>query len=395
MNRLGAIILGCFLAFTAAHAAPVPPPQKDDLAQGLWWLYQLRYEDAIRLYDQHIAAHPEDPAGYFYKAAADWWHLVQNFEYRQPQLQKRFDATVNLTIDKAQKRLRLTARNSPEAAKAKALCYLYWGGAEGLRGRWFVTQKHWGKAYSSGHAGYELMTKALKLDPTLYDAYMGLGIYDYFSDTLSGFMGFLSSVFVRGDRKRGIRELEEAIEKSPNAAVESSIFLSQIYTFEENNPTGAMALISKLRQEYPDSPLMHLLEITALYQGKRWDAVSTEAQQYLSKSETETPWYTKEGVAPALYCLSAADLWGRGAKDEALKKLNRIISGAAASDPGRWISFAYLRRGQIEDLGHQRVQARADYAKVLTRPNVWGSHREAQNYLKTPYSENSTSASEH
>ena len=333
MKKAVAAVLTLLFTFSvlSRQSAANPPPTSDELSQGLWWLYHLRYDKSIEIYDHYIAAHPDDPAGYFYKAAADWWHLAQEFEYDQPDIQKRFDASVDLTLVKAQGLATTLDAKNPEEAKRKALAYLYWGGAEGLRGRWLVTQKRWAKAYFAGRDGFNFLKKAVALDPTLYDAYMGIGTYDYFSDTLSGFMGFLSAIFVRGDRHRGIREIEVAIEKGTHARVESQVFLGEIYIFEEKQPQKGIALATALRQEFPQSPLMHLMLITALYQDKQWDRVEEEAQDYFLKSQSGIPWYNTRGVPPALYCLGMADLWGHHDLEKALEKFNRIIEDARAS----------------------------------------------------------------
>jgi hypothetical protein len=54
-------------------------------------------------------------------------------------------------------------------------------------------------------------------------------------------------------------------------------------------------------------------------------------------------------------------------------------------DSSRWVSYAYLRRGQIEDVRGQREAALRDYRTVLSRPDFWGSHSEAQTYLKEAF----------
>jgi len=380
-----ALICSLFLIFPHATPAHAGPPAGDDLSQGLWWLYHLRYDKAVELYDRHIAAQPEDPAGYFYKAATDWWHLAQEFEYEMPEIQKRFDESVQLAIQKSQARLKQLDEDKPEHKKEAALIYLYWGGAEGLKGRWLVTQKHWVKAYFAGRNGHNLLKKSVKLDPEMYDAYMGLGIYDYFSDTLSGFVGAISAIFVRGDRHRGIKQLELAIEKGSRARVEAMIFLCEIFTFEEKQPERAIPLTKKLKAEFPNSPMATLAEIMAHYQANQWDAVTEQAQDYLERSEIEVPEFTHKGVYPALYCLGIAKLWGKNAPAAALPYFERIIKENKTDDPNRWLSFAHLRRAQVYDLQGKREEALKDYQTVLSRRDMWGTHRQAREGIKKPY----------
>ena len=133
----------------------------------------------------------------------------------------------------------------------KALAYLYEGGAEGLKGRWLVTQKVWVKAYFRGKSGNHFLRKAVELDPELYDAYMGLGIYDYFTDTLPGVQGVLAYLFIHGDKDHGLKELQLAIDKGQRARVEAMVFLTEIYMAEEKTPEKAFPLAEALHKEFP------------------------------------------------------------------------------------------------------------------------------------------------
>jgi len=56
---------------------------------------------------------------------------------------------------------------------------------------------------------------------------------------------------------------------------------------------------------------MHLAEVMCLYSMKDWEPMMKEAESFRQKSESESPWFTKKGVRPALYCLGAGSLWGR------------------------------------------------------------------------------------
>src|SRR5258706_399511 len=75
------------------------PPQGSALDQGLWWLYHLQYDKALADFNVYIANHPQDPAGYFYRTATDWWHLAQEFEYNLPDIQLQFEEDAEKTIE--------------------------------------------------------------------------------------------------------------------------------------------------------------------------------------------------------------------------------------------------------------------------------------------------------
>ncbi len=369
-----------FLLATLGSAQHPAPPESDPLKQGLWWLYHIQYDKAYTAFDRHTAAHPEDPAGPFYKTAVSWWHLAQNLDEPMPEVEARMEKDYQETL-----RVAKALFTSSEDPKSRAWAYLYWGGAEGLKGRWLVTQKQWIKAYLLGKRGHNYLHRALKLDPHLHDAYLGLGIYDYFTDTLAGVQAALAAILIRGDKHRGMEELERAIATSDHARVEAMFFLIEIYSFEEDKPEKALTLTKILREEFPNSPVVHLAEITTLYQMKDWSGVSKESQNFLEKSEKETPWYTHHGIPPALYCLGVATLYGKKDTEGAARYFDRILSQDSQS-PSRWVTFANLRKGQVLDLRHEREKAIVLYKKVLARANFWGSHKEAKEYLKSPYS---------
>jgi tetratricopeptide (TPR) repeat protein len=354
------------------------PPPGDALSQGLWWLYQLQYEKAHQVFDAYTQDHPKDSAGYFYETATDWWQLAQDFDFKLPAIEKRLEEDYQKTVAVAEVQLKEATTDHD-----RGLACLYWGGAEGLKGRWLVAQRVWVKAYFLGKNGNALLHRALAYDPTLTDAYMGIGIYDYFTDTLKGVVGALSHLLIHGDRKRGLEELQRAIDQSQHARVESMIFLIEIYTSEENTPEKALPLTQQLHKEFPTSPAMHLAEIMAYYGMKSWPDVMVEGKKFLDLSQQQTPWYSKEGERPALYCMGVAELWGLHDQASALAHMNQILEGGI--DSSRWVTFAYLRRGQIYDAQGQREKALADYKIVMDRPEFWGSHNEAAQYLDHPF----------
>jgi tetratricopeptide (TPR) repeat protein len=384
MRRLRLSILSILTAVWLPAAGLCDRPVQNDpsgtaLDQGLWWLYHLQYDQARKKFDEYTAANPKDPAGYFYKTASDWWQLAQQFDKDLPEIVERMEKDYQDTVRVAQELL-----DSQPDHKTKGLAYMYMGGAQGLKGRWLVTQRQWVDAYFMGRKGHKMLKRALVYNPDLYDVYMGLGIYDYFTDTLSGAQKILAALLIHGDRERGLKELHLAIDKGQHARVEAMMFLIEIYTWEEDTPEKALPLAQQLHQEFPKSPAMELAEIMDYYELKQWDKVSAMAQDYLEKSEKESPHYTHEGVFPARYCLGVAALWGQKDPDTCLKYMKQIV-GEEQQKSSRWVTFAYLRMGQVYDLKGEREKALECYKTVLGRRNFWGSHNEANAYTKQPF----------
>lgn len=372
----GLALAGLLWGTVPIMAASVPP-YDHDIHQGLRWLYHSQYDQARAIFAQVSRRYPEDPAGDFFLAATDWWQLAENLDHPPSQIEALLEEHCARTIQRAQATLKAATE-----VETLAQTYFYMGGAYGFKGRWAVTQGHWLSAYRSGKRGVHFLRLALDYDPELYDAYLGLGIYDYYTDVLPRLQRVLARLFIRGDRQRGLEELHLAKERGRYATVEATLFLIEIYTEREQTPEHALPLAQQLRQEFPESPAMHFALMMALFHQKDWTGLREEANGYLRRIQAQDPYYTAKGMAPALYCLAMSYLRGEKDLDRAHAMLTQIIE--TSPEPSRWVTFAHLRRGQIADLQGKRELAKENYRDVLDRQDVGESYRYAKEYLKRP-----------
>jgi tetratricopeptide (TPR) repeat protein len=139
---------------------------------------------------------------------------------------------------------------------------LYAGMADGLAARLYGLR---GEARASARAGVrarENFLKALALDPTLVDAYMGLGLYNYYVDTLSGlarvlrfFMGIPG-----GSKQEGIRQLERAIAGGQLSPPLARFYLALDLHNYDQKFEEALEVIGPLIEKYPENPAFQLMQ---------------------------------------------------------------------------------------------------------------------------------------
>lgn len=354
------------------------PPAGDRLSQGLWWLYHVQYDKARATIEDYVHAHPSDPLGYFYETAVDWWELAQDMDAHHVALEKKFEHHFDLTVDHSTASYRSALDN-----RTRAVALLCEGGAFGLRGRWLVGQKEWTRAYSLGKNGYRLLKKSIALDPTLYEPLLGLGIYDYYTATLPGVMGFVAKIAMGGNKSRGLSELYLTYEKAKYARVEAAIFLIQINNSFEKNPAAALVLARQLRKEFPESPVMHFAEIDSLYASGQWKEGIRAAENFIYRCENGIGFYSQDYLKIGIYYAGVGILYGDRDAPSCLTYMNRVISGEKGRS--QWYNMAYLRRGQAYDILGKRELAKADYRTVLSRKDVWNSHKKASEFLRSPY----------
>ncbi len=94
-----------------------------------------------------------------------------------------------------------------------ARLYFYRGSAYGYLAYYQGQTGQWFKALKNGLKAVDNLKKAVALDSTLYDAYLGLGTYKYWRSTKLKFALWLP--FVPDTREEGIRDIKRAL-RSPS-----------------------------------------------------------------------------------------------------------------------------------------------------------------------------------
>ncbi len=140
--------------------------------------------------------------------------------------------------------------------------YFYAGMAEALAARLYGLRSENRTAAHAGVRARENFNRALVLDPTLADADMGLGLYDYYVDTLSAtarvlrfFMGIPG-----GSKTEGIRRLEHAMREGQLTRASARFYLAiNLHNYDQRYEE-ALEVITPLVEQYPENPVFHLAQ---------------------------------------------------------------------------------------------------------------------------------------
>jgi len=272
--RLG-WMLAAWMAWTAhAWAQPVPAatnqsPPKDDhelARRGVDLMLDGDLTGAKQAFRQIQHESPDSALGFVLEADVTWWEIyydtanlidpdvfdVSNKEATQ--FDSHFNDVLNVGIHKAEAQL--------HAHQDDARNYLYEGFAYALRARMEGLHDRDLPTARAGKKMRTLLLHAVALDPSLTDAYLGLGIYNYFVDTLSAIVKLLS-VFIGlpgGSRTEGLRQLQLCANKGELARGEAKFYLAKDYSrASEKQFAKAQQLFGELQQEYPHNPLWPML----------------------------------------------------------------------------------------------------------------------------------------
>jgi tetratricopeptide (TPR) repeat protein len=265
------LLLGAVASTGAWAQATAPQPQGDSELRvlgrrGLELMMDGDLDGAIRIFRDIQGRDPQSPLGYLLEADATWWriyyataNLVDPDVFAATDLpttsyDSHFKDLLNATVTKSESCIRAqhdVARN-----------YLYQGMAYALRARLEGLRDRDLPTARAGKKMRTLLLTALQLDPNLTDAYLGVGIYNYFVDTLSAIVKILSWFIglPGGNRVQGLQQLQLAAEKGDLARGEAKFYLAKDYSrANERQYQRALDLFQELSREYPHNPLWSML----------------------------------------------------------------------------------------------------------------------------------------
>ncbi len=215
-------------------------------------------EDAARLEQER----PEHPLGYLLEADAMWWKIwCRSAEFKYGMTFPRHRA--KLAADRRYLELAAKASWLAEAQIAEhetPEMQFYAGMGDALAARLYGLRGEGRNTARAGVRAREHLLRATALDPQLADADFGLGLYNYYIDTLSAaarilrfFMGIPG-----GSKRDGIRQLQHAIDDGVLAQGEARFYLAiNLHNYDQQYER-ALEIIGPLVEKYPSNPLFQL-----------------------------------------------------------------------------------------------------------------------------------------
>lgn len=356
-------------------ARSLTPAAESTLDEGLLALYNLDYDEARAKFRELIQQEPANPYGYLFEAGAIWWQSSNEYGLFKdtPTLEGVFEDDIEKVIETSDKLL--DHRDKGLRAEARFAA----GMALGTRGQWNLMRGNWMRAYFDGKKAVKHLNKCIKIDPEFYDAYLGLGVYDYQAARLPGVLKIGALLGIRGDEQRGLERMRLALEKGRFGSRQAAQFLASIYLIDRKAYAEALPLIQRLRQSFPTSPYFHFLEVTALYRLGRADESQDAARGLLERAKADPALLARKQLT--LFCgLSGTDCLSGAEVSAAIEWFSQAIDRAAPIDQD-WLSLNYLYRGIGHDIIGQRSLAIDDFERVMSRPDLAGSHARARRCL--------------
>jgi len=226
------------------------------------------------LIDLVIKLTPGEPMGHFFRAAVLQSRMMDYEEYENDE--KAFFAATRICRQLAQ--LKLKDRRD------EAWAHFFLGSALGYEAFFIGKKKKYLEAFRYGWQSLQHLEAALKIDPQLYDAYLGIGTYKYYRSKMSKSFSWLP--FVKDKREVGIRMIRQALAKGRYSRTAAINGLGWIL-MDESSPAEALALIDSALAMYPNSRFFLWSAGEAAYRVERYEQAAAHYRLILSSLQNE------------------------------------------------------------------------------------------------------------
>lgn len=148
-----------------------------------------------------------------------------------------------------------------------ATLYFYRGSAYGYRAFYYGQTAQWYLALQDGLKSIDDLKKAIQLDSTLFDAYLGLGVYKYWQSTKLKYVLWLP--FVPDLREEGIADIKKAVENGAYSRFSGMHQLIYIL-LDYGRFDAALVYANQAIEAYPSSQFMRWAHAQTYFKMKNY-----------------------------------------------------------------------------------------------------------------------------
>jgi len=347
-----AVLLVFVSIATPAGAAGLTSPEP--LVKAYELILEARFDEADRQLKSACPPAPQ-PACDVIGAVNDYWRLLLD-----PDDMSR-DAALLARINAAIASAESWVAREPKRAEA----WFYLGGAYGTR---VLLRGHRGQYLSAARDGkriHDSLQLAISLDPTIGDAYFGMGLYHYYAAIAPRAARILSMLMFLpgGDRAGGLKEMEQTRSHGMLLRGETDYQLHLIYLWYERQQATALRLIEELRTRYPANPVFHirLAEVQGLYVRNHQSALQTYRSMFDAARAGRIAAPVMSEVNARLGMAQEMDAMCDSAG--AVEQLNAVIALKPSSPYGA-LARAHYQLGVAHDRAGRRADAVAAYQRA-------------------------------
>lgn len=343
-----------------------------------------RFDEGIELIKTLESSYPKNPAVSYFLANGYWWKIFRTYIYdkeaKSSPVDAQFEREIQETISRCESRLRRD--------KNDIIALFYLGNAHSLKSRVKGLRGSYFSAGRDAARGKKYLEQVLDLQPSQYDAYYNIGMYNYLAGALPGYAKVLKTFLFLpgGDKEKGLSLLKIAGQKSIYFSDEAQLILGRFYGDHEDQPADALRIVESFRNRYPENAWFHYWQGTLLSDELNDYARAQRVyDEILEKCRQNARTYNKELENQSI--LKLARVHSRLFDPERAIADVRTLIATKPKEPSWILPRAYLELGNLYDQIGMRKEAILAYKQVISLKNYRNYHEDAEKHLKDKYNQ--------
>lgn len=326
-------------------------------------MYNFDFETAAKEYRWLEQSYPWHPLPYFLLGLNEWWKILPNLHITAHD--KAFLSHMKIAKTKAE------VLYKKGAWQAESIIFLLL--IHGLKGRFYGEREEWISAIIETRQAIKYLKKAREGDYLSIETLAGEGLYNYYIEWLPSHQRvarYLRLFFERGDKEKGIKQLEEAAYNAFYTRIEAQHFLAAILDGEKKYPE-ALRMMAYLTEKYPNNGYFQREYANMLYKAKKFDECKVVSEDMLRKVREQKPGYGASQGRYAHFFLGQLYESSPMGLAAAVSHYEQVVRYATAM---QILSYSYtivsilgLARFHEETEGFAQAEERYEQAKDLSK----------------------------
>ncbi|MDP2039246.1 MAG: hypothetical protein Q8L04_17845 [Ignavibacteria bacterium] len=264
------------------HAQVVVPTQLDE--QIISFTFNENFSQAIKLSQEQIYKNPNSPKYYYYMINVrilEYYQKVAELpQEKRDEGRKTLNGEIIKYCESVVDKFEDTSLNTENK--------FYFSTIYGYLARVYGVDGSWWSAFRTGLKAKRLAEEVVKANPNFYDAYLVIGMLNYYSDRLSGVAGFIAGALgFSGDRELGLTQLRLAYEKGSLTFGLAAQTLIEVYSNLEDNEAAAIPIYESFLKKFPANKRTlnaYCLELLSIWDFKKVEGIiKADKQNFVSE----------------------------------------------------------------------------------------------------------------
>lgn len=251
------------------------------IQQGLDQAYNMELTSAEKTFNKVIELRPNSPLGYYQIAQIHFWIYLGSRDPGEYQVFLKF-------ADTARERAEKVIDKNPKDFQTRYIA----GNLASFRAMAQATNNSSVDAFWSSKKAVSYYEETLELNPKFYNAYLGLGLFDYAMSFVPDFLKWAVNLTgLSSNKQRGFNYIKTAFKKGTEKT-EAAFHLSKIYTDYLAEYDSAFSLLQSLTSRYPSNTLFIYQYAVSLIKDKQLDRANDLLNRVIKLNNKKLPQIT-------------------------------------------------------------------------------------------------------